>query len=276
MAVSINLAGRIILVCGVLRTAIGGATARRIAAAGAQVVVVDYLQDVIDGTVADIERAGGACHGILADLREPDQCAQLVKTVIERFGRIDGVANVTGGDCDHWLPLEETPNSAWSEVLNLNLEYVFRLCRDIAVSMIERGIPGSIVNIGSVSALTSAPHHGPYGAAKAGVIALTKTMAFEWGRHGIRANTVSPGAVLTGKNGDSLASRGVTPTSNELIVWTSTDELANGVLFLLSDLASGISGQNLVIDSALSTRYCAIDRPLAIPKSPSPGGMPIP
>ena len=267
MSVPVDLEGRTILVCGVSRGGIGGATARRIAAAGAHVVVVDYIQQLVDETIADIEKAGGTCDGILADLMDPAQSDRVVKDVIRRHGKIDGVANVAGGDLDHWMPLEDTPLEVFRDILNINLEYVFRICRDAAKAMITRQMPGSLVNVASISALSSAPLHGPYGAAKSGITALTRTMAFEWGRYGIRANSVSPGACWTQR----VANHAGVPSlsgENELpdLVWTSADELACVIMFLLSDLASGVSGQTIVVDSGLSTKFCGGGQKLGNPK----------
>jgi 3-oxoacyl-[acyl-carrier protein] reductase len=121
--------------------------------------------------------------------------------------------------------------------------------------MIKRGTPGSLVNVGSVSMLTSAPLHGPYGAAKAGIAALTRTMAIEWLQHGIRANTVSPGAVAS-ERVMSRVSAQEKVASQASMKFTSVDALGHAITFLLSDLASGISGQNLVVDSALSAKFC--------------------
>jgi NAD(P)-dependent dehydrogenase (short-subunit alcohol dehydrogenase family) len=255
MALSLALSGRVILVCGVARGGIGGATARQIAAAGGTVVGVDLNQEILDATIADIERASGKCHGIVADVTDPAQTDPLIADIVKRHGRLDAVANVAGGTKEHeWMPLERTPTQQFRETLNLNLEYVFRICRDAAASMIERKVTGSLVNVGSVSALTSAPWHGPYGAAKSGIAALTRTMAFEWKPYGIRANTVAPGAVMT----ERVKARAVPANvekSND-VEFTSVDQLANAIVFLLSDLASGISGQTLSVDSALSTKFC--------------------
>jgi NAD(P)-dependent dehydrogenase (short-subunit alcohol dehydrogenase family) len=146
----------------------------------------------------------------------------------------------------------------YRETLNLNLEYVFRICRDAAAEMIRHDLPGAFVNVSSVSGLTSAPDHGPYGAGKAGMTALTRTMAYEWARYGIRANCVSPGAVLTERLRQRMSEaemQAAMKASDN--VPTTPEELADAIVFLLSDLASGISGQNLVVDSGLSTRFCA-------------------
>jgi NAD(P)-dependent dehydrogenase (short-subunit alcohol dehydrogenase family) len=270
--IPIDLEGRVILVCGASRGGISGATVRRAAHAGATVVAVDQAQDIIDATIADVEKAGGRCHGIVANLMDPADSDRLIETIWSRFGRLDGLANVAGGTkAEEWRPLEETSTGSFRDTLNLNLEYVFRICRDAAAAMIRRDAPGAIVNVGSVSSIAAAPYHGPYGAAKAGIAALTRTMAFEWGRYGIRANTVQPGAVAT----DRVMNRAHTAHSGAAlagqagpsqVVWTTPDELANTIIFLLSDLASGISGQTISVDSALSTKFCAGSRPFEVNK----------
>jgi NAD(P)-dependent dehydrogenase (short-subunit alcohol dehydrogenase family) len=271
MSIAIDLEGRVVLVCGAARGGISGATVRRAAAAGATIVAVDKAQELLDATIADVEAAGGRCHGIVADLMDPASTEPIVAQVWSRFDRLDGLANVAGGTrAEEWLPLDETPTQMFRETLNLNLEYVFRVCRDAARSMIQRDRPGAIVNVGSVSAIAGAPFHGPYGAAKSGIAALTRTMAFEWGRHGIRANTVQPGAVVTERvmsraDVTGHAASTVLPEAPG-IVWTYPDELANAIVFLLSDLASGLSGQTISVDSGLSTKFCAGSRPFEINK----------
>jgi NAD(P)-dependent dehydrogenase (short-subunit alcohol dehydrogenase family) len=260
MAIPIDLSGRVILVCGVARGGIGGATARLIAKAGAIVVAVDKTQELLDATIADIQGAGGRCEGIVADLTNLDQSDPIVDSVVRRFERLDGVANVAGGTReDEWMPLEQTSTSSFRASLNLNLEYVFRICRDAAAFMIKRGTPGSLVNVGSISMLTSAPLHGPYGAAKAGIAALTRTMAVEWMQHGIRANTVSPGAVASERVMARVSDQ-EQAAGKSSVKFTSVDALGHAITFLLSDLASGVSGQNLVVDSALSAKFCGGSR----------------
>ena len=257
MTIAIDLEGKVIVVCGAARGGISGATARRIALAGGTVVAVDQAQEIIDETIADIEAASGKCHGIVANLMDPAATDPIAESVFAKFGRLDGVANVAGGTKEQeWMPLEQTPTDMFRETLNLNLEYVFRMCRDAAAAMIKRRTGGSLVNVGSISALTSAPWHGPYGAAKSGISALTRTMAFEWHDYGIRANTVSPGAVYTKRIRDRAPAANVISGKND-VWWATVDDLANTIVFLLSDLASGISGQTIVVDSGLSTKFCS-------------------
>lgn len=257
MSISIDLTGKVILVCGCARGGIGGATARQAALAGATVIALDHSQALVDETVADIREAGGMAHGIVCDLTDPAQTDALIPRILAEHGHLDGVANVAGGTREgEWMPLDETPLDSFRATLNLNLEYVFRVCRDAAKAWIDRGEGGVLVNVGSVSSLTSAPWHGPYGAAKAGIAALTRTMANEWYEFGIRANTVNPGGVLS-ERVKARATPANIDQANSNVVFVSTDEMAWGIVFLLSDLAAGISGQTLTIDRALSTKFCA-------------------
>lgn len=257
MTLAIDLTGKVILVCGVARGGIGGATARHAAAAGATIVALDHTQSLVDETVADIQAAGGTAHGIVCDLMSADATDKLIPSIFETLGRLDGIANVAGGTRDgEWVPLDETSTESFRLTFNLNLEYVFRLCRDAAREWIKRDEAGSLVNVGSVSSLTSAPWHGPYGAAKSGISALTRTMANEWQEFGIRANTVNPGGVMSDRVKNRMPVANVDNSKSD-VVFTSVDEMAYGIVFLLSDLAAGISGQTLTIDRALSTKFCA-------------------
>lgn len=257
MALAIDLTGKVILVCGCARGGIGGGTARQASAAGATIIALDYKKELVDETVAEIRASGGEAHGIVCDLMNPEETDRIVPGIFETHGRLDGIANVAGGTREgEWVPLDETSTESFRLTLTLNLEYVFRLCRDAAREWIARDMGGAIVNVGSVSSLTSAPWHGPYGAAKSGISALTRTMANEWWEFGIRANTVNPGGVAS----ERVMSRVVPDNVDQKaggVEFTTVDEMAWGIVFLLSDLANGISGQTLTIDRALSTKFCA-------------------
>lgn len=272
MAIGIDLAGRTILVCGAATGGIGAAAARLAAKAGATVVIADYKQEIVDETLAAIRAGGDDAHAIVIDLTDAVQTDALIAKVIGMTGRIDGVVNNAGGTREgEWQPLEDTSTEAFRATLNLNLEYVFRVCRDACNTMRTQGTGGVIVNVGSVSSIASAPFHGPYGAAKSGIAALTRTMAFEWGKYGIRANTVQPGMVpskrvmdraATGRSGQT----GTSGTPDNSTVPTSIDEMAGAIVFLLSDWSSGVSGQTISIDSGLSTKFCGGAREFKVAK----------
>jgi NAD(P)-dependent dehydrogenase (short-subunit alcohol dehydrogenase family) len=256
MALQVDLSGKTILVCGVGKGGIGGATARQLAKAGATIIALDKDQELIDATAADVEALGGAVHSLVTDLYDVGQCEKVVPTILERFGSFDGIANVAGGTrADEWMPLDETTTDSFQQTIQLNFAYLFFICRDAAKHWIDSGKPGAIVNVSSVSSLTSAPWHGPYGAAKSAITALTRTMANEWHEFGIRANTVLPGAVFTDRVKSRMTPDNVVEGSEPN--FTMPDELANAITFLLCDLASGISGQALTVDRSLSTKFCA-------------------
>ncbi len=255
---TIDLSGKIILICGAGRGGISGATARAVTRAGGTVIALDKDQALLDEVAEDVSVLGGTAHTMIADLTDEAQCEQVIPQIIAQHGRIDGVANVAGGTReDEWVPLDETPTSSFRQTLALNLDYVFMICRDAAREMIRLEIPGSLVNVGSVSAITSAPWHGPYGAGKSAISALTRTMANEWHEFGIRANTVSPGAVATTRVTQRRKAANVVGDEPN---FTLPDELANVIVFLLSDLANGVSGQTIVVDRSLSTKFCASSR----------------
>jgi NAD(P)-dependent dehydrogenase (short-subunit alcohol dehydrogenase family) len=262
MTLPIDLAGKTILVCGVHKGGIGGATCRQIAKAGGTIIALDKEQSYVDGIEREVKAQGGAIHTLVADLTDIGQCENVIHTVLGRFGPIDGLANIAGGtSAEEWMPLEETPGEYFWRTIQLNFAYVFYLCRDVAKEWITTGRKGAIVNVGSVSAKDSAPWHGPYGAGKSAIIALTRTMANEWHEFGIRANSVSPGAVMSERLLDKAAAMSDAAKASrdpaQKVILSKPVELANAITFLLSDLASGISGQNLTVDRSLSTKFCA-------------------
>ncbi len=260
MGLAIDLTGRTILICGVARGGIGGATARQVARAGGTVIALDKDQEVLDPTIADVEALGGTIRSLVVDLYDPAATETVIPTVLERFGPFDGVVNVAGGTRpDEWMPLDLTPSESFRDTVQLNFGYVFTLCRDAARDWIARDARGVLVNVSSVSSLASAPWHGPYGAAKSAINALTRTMANEWHEFGIRANAVLPGAVASERVMTRVSTSNVIPGTETN--FTQTDELANAIVFLLSDLASGISGQSLTVDRSLSTKFCGGQRP---------------
>jgi NAD(P)-dependent dehydrogenase (short-subunit alcohol dehydrogenase family) len=261
MALPLDFTSKTILVCGIHKGGMGGATCRQIAKGGGTVIALDNSQAYVDEIAAEVRDLGGAIHTLTADLMDVAQCERVIPRVLEQFGPIDGLANIAGGTrAEEWMPLEETPGESFWKTMQLNFAYVFYLCRDAARFWIDNGRKGAIVNVGSVSAKDAAPWHGIYGAGKSGIIALTRTMANEWHEFGIRANSVSPGAVISERvieKGGRMSDRVKDSRDpNDAVIFSEPIDLANGIVFLLSDLASGISGQNLTVDRTLSTKFC--------------------
>jgi NAD(P)-dependent dehydrogenase (short-subunit alcohol dehydrogenase family) len=265
MTIVIDLSGKTFLIPGVHKGGVGGATCRQIAKAGGAVIALDKEREYVEETAEQVRQLGGTAHTLVCDLTSVEECEQVIPTVLGKFGPIDGIANIAGGTrAEEWVPLDETPGESFWKTLQLNFAYVFYLCRDAAREWIRTGRPGAIVSVGSVSAKDAAPWHGPYGAAKSGIIALTRTMANEWREFNIRANSVSPGAVMServiAKAAAMSAAAKASRDPNSKVILSEPIELANAITFLLSDLASGISGQNLTVDRALSTKFCGGER----------------
>ena len=203
-------------------------------------------------------KLGGECVGLVADLRERGECQRVVAQAVESFGGVDHVANVAGGTAaHHWGPLLEQSDENFQELMQGSLGYAFMLSQEAARDMVRRGSGGSIVNVASVSGLNSAPHHAHYGAAKAGLMSMTRTMAVEWGVHGIRVNALAPGAVATprvlsrgGEDMDEMAKEQI-PIQRPC----TPEDIAGGILYLLSDLAGAVSGHTLVVDGAAQAKF---------------------
>jgi NAD(P)-dependent dehydrogenase (short-subunit alcohol dehydrogenase family) len=253
MALAIDLTGKVILVCGVARGGIGGATARQIAKAGGTVIALDKELALIEPTIADVEALGGTIHPLVVDLYDQAACDTVIPGIWEKYGELHGVANVAGGTREgEWVPLDETSTESFRQSLALNFDYVFMICSDAAKAWIARDRGGALVNVSSMSSIASAPWHGPYGAAKSAINALTRTMANEWHEFGIRANAVLPGAVATERVMTKVHAANVIGGETN---FTEPVELANTIAFLLSDLANGISGQSITVDRSLTTKF---------------------
>jgi NAD(P)-dependent dehydrogenase (short-subunit alcohol dehydrogenase family) len=249
----IRLDGRVALVTGAGGGRMGTESAVALAEAGATVVGVDVELEQMAPTRERIDAFGGSFVPMAADVTDVQALSRVIDDVWQLHGGIRHLVQVIGGSQGVWARLDEYPDDAFDQMLAFNLGTMFRVCREVAHRMIDGGIEGSIVNFASLAGATGAPYHGPYGAAKAGVVSLTKTMAVEWGQFGIRVNAVAPGSTQTSRSA-------LRPVKRDP-VWTpplgrgcALDEIASAVLFFVSDFSSGISGQTLSIDAGSSAR----------------------
>ena len=226
---------------------IGWATARRFAAGGARVALLDLNGDAARERAATL---GEGHLGLSCDVASEDGVAAAVRSVLQAFGRLDVLVN-NAGIGDQAAPTVRQEVTAFDRVLDVHLRGTFLLCRAAGAAMLEQGA-GAIVNIASIAGLAGIPGRNAYGAAKAGIAAMTRSLACEWARHGVRVNAVAPGYVRTAlvddlvRNGalDSRAIEARTPMRR----LAQPDEIAAAITFLASPEASFITGVTLPVD----------------------------
>lgn len=247
-----SLAHKIALVTG-STTGIGAACARRLAASGAAVMVSGRQVERGAEVVRAIEAAGGRAAFTPADLREPGACERLVATTVERLGGLDVLVNNAG--ILYTADALETSDAQWLDTFAVNVNALFYLSR-AAVRHMRRAGGGVIVNIASEWGLNGEPRHVAYCASKGAVVQITRCMALDHARDGIRINAVCPGEIHTQMVDDILATRGGDPAENLKALAAGIpmrrlahpDEVARCVEFLASDLASYVTGVSLPVD----------------------------
>jgi 3-oxoacyl-[acyl-carrier protein] reductase len=244
-----RLQGRIALVTGVgSPTGIGFATARVLGREGATLAITSTT-DRIREREAELREAGHTAAGFVADLRAFDQATTMVRSVLERYDRIDVLVNNAGmaqsGVEDASKRFVDLTEDEWERTIAMNLTTTFNVTRCVLPGMVERGY-GRVVNVSSTTGpLTAIPKSVAYGAAKAGVDGLTRGVALEVARHRITVNSVAPGWIETGSS-----------LPEELIAGTHTpvgrpghpDEVAEVVAFLASESSSYVTGRSIVVD----------------------------
>ena len=250
MAPTSPLAGHVALVTGASR-GIGRSIAIALAADGAE-VVVNYANssEAADAVVAEIKAAGGQAWSHQANVADEEQVETMVKTVLEKSGRLDVLVNNAGITRDGLLMRMKTAD--WQSVIDLNLTGVFLCTRAVSRSMLKAR-SGRIINITSVVGLMGNPGQANYSAAKAGVIGLTRSSAAEFASRGVTVNAVAPGFIST----DMTKELDVTPilASIPLGRMGQPDEVASAVRFLAADPAGAyMTGQVLQVDGGMVMR----------------------
>jgi NAD(P)-dependent dehydrogenase (short-subunit alcohol dehydrogenase family) len=243
-----SLAGKKALVTGASR-GIGQVIAVAFAQAGADVALAARTPEGLAETAKKVRELGRQAVEIPVDLSEQDAAEDVVRTAIEELGQLDIVVNNAGGS-SFMVPFLDMRQSGWDKVVRLNLDATMWICQAAGAHMTARGT-GSVINVASVAGLAAAPFLAPYGAAKAAVVSLTKTLASEWGRSGVRVNALCPGWTATELNRvlwDTPDGGRSTIASIPMARWGRPEEMAGPAVFLASDAASFMTGQVLAID----------------------------
>jgi NAD(P)-dependent dehydrogenase (short-subunit alcohol dehydrogenase family) len=245
-----GLAGKCSLITGA-SSGIGAATARRFAAEGARLFLTGLDGDAGAVLAGEITAAGGTAHFLAGDLADAAFRDSLVGEAVARLGRLDVLVNNAGLIRRGTAPDMSTED--WTLVMAVNLDAVFFLCRD-AIPVMKRQGGGSIVNTASELAFTAARHAAAYCASKGGVLQLTRAMAVDHARDGIRINAICPGPVDSamlrgGRDDGSLAAIAEEIPMGRL---GRPDEIAAAIAFLASDDASFMTGAALLADGGVT------------------------
>jgi 3-oxoacyl-[acyl-carrier protein] reductase len=246
-----RFAGRTAIVTGGAQ-GIGAATARRLAAEGARVALVDLDADRAEAVADEIKNDGGTAIGLGTDVTDEAAVGAAVARVTEELGGLDILVNNAGITRDNLL--FKMPAAEWNAVLSTNLTSMF-LCCQAAQKVMVPARYGRIVNLSSRSALGNRGQVN-YAAAKAGVQGLTATLAIELGPFGITVNAVAPGYIATPMTAATAARVGASPEDHQKMVAERTplgrvgqpEEVASVIAFLASDDASYVSGQTLYVN----------------------------
>jgi len=243
-----DLTGKAAFVTGASR-GIGQAIAVAMAAAGADVALVARSEDGLAQTARAAGEHGRKAVVIPADVTDEEAVTSAVHEAIGRLGHLDIVVNNAGGT-NFMVPFAELRLGGWDKVMRLNVNSTVYVCHAVAPHLLERGT-GSVINVASVGGVAAAPLVSPYGASKAAVISLTKSLAVEWASHGVRVNALCPGWTATELNRnlwDDEVAGPATVATVPMHRWARVEEMAGPAVFLASDAASYLTGQALVVD----------------------------
>jgi len=242
-----SLEGRTAVVVGGT-TGIGHALSLGLAEAGADVIASARRQDQVEAIAAEIEAKGRKTLRITSDVRDRNSLENLSSTVLNSFGKVDILVNCAG--ITKRAPSLDFPEDSWNDILDTNLTGTMRSCQVFGKHMLSRGY-GRIINIASISTFLGLFEVTAYGASKAAVGELTKSLAVEWSRHGVMVNAIAPGFFRTALNAALLDG---TDRGREILTrspmgrFGKIEELVGAAVFLASEAASFITGEILVVD----------------------------
>ena len=247
--------GKVVIITGGA-LGIGQATAWEFAKEGATVAIADVDREAGEATVAEVERLGGEGLMVEADVSDSADCSRVVETTVERFGGVDILFNNVGIQPPaSYTNVEDTPESMWDRIIGVNLKSCFLMSKYAIPEMRKRG-GGVIINTASVQGLQSQPLVPPYAASKGGILSLTRQMSLDYAKDNIRVLAVCPGSIDTPM---LRAAAGVMGGDPDEVVgqWGAAhpigrvgtgQDIANAVLFLASDKASFMTGENVNVD----------------------------
>lgn len=253
----LDFEGRIVIISGAAGGGIGTSTARMLAEVGATVIAVSRSQEKIDANIKPLIDSGLSIVPVVADVSTDDGIATVMEQARSAKGKLYGLANIAGGAAPQtWMRAERMNREDWRALFNQNLETMAFLSTAVARELRSQGLPGSIVGVSSISGMNTAPYHLAYGAAKAAIVAVTRSLALELALDNIRVNSIAPGTTITPGSGtfideDVERDRAAIAMGRRAL----PHEQASAIVFLLSDMASYITGQTLLVDGGLNLKW---------------------
>jgi 2,5-dichloro-2,5-cyclohexadiene-1,4-diol dehydrogenase 1 len=247
-----GLAGKSVLVTGA-GSGIGQAAACLFAEAGCSVTVVDVRAEPAAATVELIKSAGGTAHFVRADVSDENEVREMVTSAVQKYGRLDGAANVAGVP-QRGVVLHEISLADWDRVHNVNLRGMFLCFKYQIMAMLTSG-GGSIVAVGSISGVKGIRNSADYNSSKAGLGGLVRGAAIDYSAKNIRVNLLNPGGTRTPMSEQSLRDD---PRIADAIAaipvkrLAEPREIAAGIVFLISDAASYVTGSVYNVDGGLA------------------------
>jgi NAD(P)-dependent dehydrogenase (short-subunit alcohol dehydrogenase family) len=240
----VSMAGKHAVITGAA-SGIGLACAKAFQASGANVTLLDRNKEQLERVASEL-----SCAHHTIDVGDESAVNETVENVQREAGLIDALVNCAGV-LQRTLPPDQLTMKEWDRIVRVHLRGTYLMCASVGSAMAKRG-EGAIVNIASISGMRSGPLHA-YGPAKAGIINLGECLAGEWGRQGVRVNTVSPGFTQTPALETGIATATLDDEtlkqSSALGRLVKADEIAQAALFLSSDMASAITGVTLPVDA---------------------------
>jgi NAD(P)-dependent dehydrogenase (short-subunit alcohol dehydrogenase family) len=251
------LKGRVALVTGG-GSGIGLTIAEQYLTLGAKVAIVSRSAERLEGAVSSLHAQGMKdVASFQADVRNYEQVLAAIDSVVKRFGALDILVNNAAGN--FFCPTAEMSPNAWRTVIDIDLNGTFHGCRAAYTHLRESKSHGCIINIITMQALSGWPGAAHAAAAKAGILSLTRTLAVEWGGEGVRVNAISPGPIGDTEGAKRIyEDRGRADLERNRVAlgrFGKKLEVANAAAFLASDLASFVTGENLIVDGGRWLKY---------------------
>ena len=245
-----SLIDRVAIVTGAGK-GIGKAIALGLADAGANVVAAARTATDIEATASEIEKMDRKALAIPTDVRLSDQVKNLVEKTMSKFGKIDILVNNAGGSFT--VATMEMSEGGWDAIMRENLKSVFLCSQAVGKVMITQK-KGAIINIASVAGISAYPSSAAYGAAKAGIINLTKTMATDLAEYNIRVNAIAPGYIDTSGMSQLFSAQQGMINQIPLKRLGQPEDIAGGAVYLASDASLYVTGETMVIDGGLTSK----------------------